>query len=76
MMTLVSAGLALGVAGESHIASSREPGVVARPLAGCPAMLTTYLLRRDTEPSEMLARFVERVATINSSGGTGTSDDS
>lgn len=41
MMALVFAGLALGVAGESHIASTREAGVVARPLAGSPAMLTT-----------------------------------
>ena len=39
MMTLVSAGLALGLAGAAHIASSREPGVVARPLAGRPPML-------------------------------------
>ena len=66
MMTLVSAGLALGLAGEAHIASSREPGVVARRLAGKPYMLTTYLLRRDAEPSEMLARFIERVAFIDS----------
>lgn len=69
MMTLVSAGLALGLAGEAHIASSREPGVVARRLAGKPYMLTTYLLRRDAEPSEMLARFIERVAFIDSADG-------
>ena len=50
MMALVSAGLALGLAGTAHIAASREPGVVGRPLAGRAPMLTTYLLRRDTEP--------------------------
>ena len=66
MMTLVSAGLALGLAGAAHIACSREPGVVARPLAGKPPMLTTYLLRRDAELSEMLTRFIGRVANINS----------
>ena len=65
MMTLVSAGLALGLAGEAHIASSREPGVVARRLEGKPPMLTTYLLRRDAEPSEMLARFVNRHAKLS-----------
>lgn len=65
MMTLVSAGLALGLAGAAHIASSRESGVVARRLAGTPPMLTTYLLRRADEPSEMLARFIERVAFID-----------
>ena len=61
MMTLVSAGLALGLAGAAHIASSREPGVVGRPLAGRSPMLTTYLLRRDAEPMQALARFIERL---------------
>lgn len=54
MMTFVSAGLALGLAGAAHIASSHEPGVVGRPLAGKSPMLTTYLLRRDAEPSQAL----------------------
>lgn len=69
MTTLVSAGLALGLAGAAHIAASREPGVLARPLAGKPPRLTTYLLRRDAEPSEVLARFIERVVTIESADG-------
>ncbi|MFW7342392.1 LysR substrate-binding domain-containing protein [Pollutimonas sp. H1-120] len=66
MMALVSAGLALGLAGAAHIASTREPGVVARQLAGRPPMLITYLLRRDAEPSLMLARFIERLEFIES----------
>jgi len=64
MMTFVSAGLALGLAGAAHIASSHEPGVVGRPLAGKSPMLTTYLLRRDAEPSQALARFIERVEAL------------
>ena len=64
MMTFVSAGLALGLAGAAHIASSREPGVVGRPLAGKSPMLTHYLLRRDAEPSQALARFIERVEAL------------
>ena len=64
MMTFVSAGLALGLAGAAHIASSREPGVVGRPLAGKAPLLTTYLLRRDAEPSQALARFIERVEAL------------
>ena len=64
MMTFVSAGLALGLAGAAHIASSREPGVVGRPLAGKSPMLTTYLLHRDAEPSQALARFIERVEAL------------
>lgn len=75
MMTLVSAGLALGLASAAHIAFGREAGVVARRLEGSPTMLTTYLLRRDAEPSEMLARFVERVASIDAAGSdTGAED--
>lgn len=64
MMTFVSAGLALGLAGAAHIACSHEPGVVGRPLAGKSPMLTTYLLRRDAEPSQALARFIERVEAL------------
>jgi DNA-binding transcriptional LysR family regulator len=70
MMTLVSAGPALGLAGAAHIASGRGPGVVARRLAGKSQMLTTYVLHRDVEPSEMLARFIERVASIDSADGS------
>ena len=69
MMALISAGLALGLTGAAHIASSREPGVVGRALADTPPMLTTYLLRSDAEPSDMLARFIERIATIDSMNG-------
>lgn len=64
MMALVAAGFALGLAGASQIATSREPGVVARPLAGRTPMLTTYLLRLDSEPMESLARFIERVGNL------------
>ncbi|OZI38143.1 LysR family transcriptional regulator [Bordetella genomosp. 10] len=66
MMALVSAGFALGLAGASQIAASREPGVVARPLAGRSPVLTTYLLRLDSEPSETLVRFIQRVNAIES----------
>jgi len=66
MMALVSAGFALGLAGKSHIATSRESDVVARPLAMRVPPLTTYLLRPEGEPSEVLARFIGRVQTIKS----------
>ncbi|MFT3813317.1 MAG: LysR substrate-binding domain-containing protein [Acidovorax sp.] len=68
MMTFVSAGLALGLAGAAHIAASHEPNVIGRPLAGKPPMLTTYLLRRDADPSQALARFVERVEALGPGG--------
>jgi len=65
MMALVAAGFALGVAGASQMAVSGEPGVVARPLAGRTPVLTTYLLRLDNAPSQALARFIERVTTLD-----------
>jgi len=66
MMALVSAGFALALAGESHIVTSRESDVVARPLALRVPPLTTYLLRPEDEPSDVLARFIERVQRIES----------
>ncbi len=65
MMMLVAAGFALGLAGDSQLAASRHPGVVARPLAGRSPMLTTYLLRPGRDPSQELARFVERVSHLD-----------
>lgn len=65
MMVVVSAGFALGLADEPHIAASRESGVVARPLAGRSPMLTTYLLRPEGVPSDTLVRFIERVQAID-----------
>lgn len=65
MMALVAAGFALGLASAPHIAASREPGVVARPLAGRSPLLTTYVLQREGEPSEAVSRFIERVQAID-----------
>ena len=75
MMTLVSAGFALGLAGAANIAASREPGVVARPLAGRSPVLTTYLLRPAGEPSETLSRFIDRVRSVESSEVAGPTHD-
>ncbi|MCK4142438.1 LysR family substrate-binding domain-containing protein [Ralstonia pseudosolanacearum] len=69
MMTLVSAGFALGLAGASQISASREPSVVARPLADGSHKLTTYLLRVGSKPSDALARFIERVYAIEPPNG-------
>lgn len=67
MMALVSAGLAVGLATAPQVKASREHGVVMRPLAARHSVLTTYLLRLDAEPSPMLARFIERLASIEPS---------
>ncbi|MEJ5030217.1 LysR family transcriptional regulator [Comamonas sp. MYb69] len=76
MMALVASGVAVGLAGAAHIAFSREMGIVGRQLAGTPPMLMTYLLRRDTEPSPMLARFIERIATIDAGRDGNVADGS
>ena len=65
MMALVSAGFALGLTSAPHIAAGREPGVVARPLAGRSPVLTTYVLHREGESLEVLSRFIERVQAID-----------
>lgn len=64
-LTLVAAGYALALVGESSLAVSRNEGVVARPLVGRSPMLTTWLLRRDAVPSQTLRRFIERVILPN-----------
>lgn len=61
MITLVAAGFGLGFATEANVSACNHPDIVIRPLAGRSPVLTTYLLRRDTEPSEQLRRFIERI---------------
>jgi hypothetical protein len=65
MMALVAASFALGLAGASQIATNREQGSVARPFAGRSPMLTTYLLRLEGEPSEILTISWIGLATSN-----------
>lgn len=60
MLTLVAAGYGLSFVNEAHMAPCRHPEVVSRSLAGRSLMLTTYLLRPDTDPPEQLSRFIGR----------------
>ena len=64
MMTLVAAGYGLGLANKFHMTVCHYPEVVVRPLAGRPLMLTTYLLRPETNPSEPLSRFMARAIPV------------
>ncbi|MFF6656537.1 LysR family transcriptional regulator [Pseudomonas aeruginosa] len=61
MIALVAAGFGLGFTTEAHVSACSHPDIVTRPLAGRSPMLTTYLLRRATEPTEQLQHFIERV---------------
>ncbi|EQA90422.1 D-alanyl-D-alanine endopeptidase [Burkholderia pseudomallei MSHR338] len=63
-LTLVAAGYALAFVGASQIGTCWRPDVISRPLAGRSPMLTTYLLRRDVDPSETLRRFIDRVGPM------------
>jgi DNA-binding transcriptional LysR family regulator len=66
MMALVSAGYGLGFSSLARINELNNPDVVARQLDGCATMLTTYLVRREGEPAEQLARFIGRVSPAES----------
>jgi hypothetical protein len=60
----VGAGYGVGFSSAAHIAACKTTDVVARPLAGCSFMLTTYLLRPDNEPSEQLSSFIRRASKV------------
>lgn len=68
MLTLVAAGFGLGFATEAHVSACNHPDIVTRHLAGQSPVLTTFLLRRDTEPPEQLRRFIERIRPGGSEG--------
>ncbi|QDF96977.1 LysR family transcriptional regulator [Azoarcus sp. DD4] len=64
MLALVAAGYGIGFSSAAHLAACRYADVVARPLAGDSGVLTTYLLRSDTQPSEQLSNFIARANQV------------
>jgi len=74
MLTLVASGCGIGYAVASQMQKVNRRDIATRPLVGDPPLLATYLLRRQSEPSEPLKRFVERVKAVNTipSGEAGT----
>lgn len=65
MLTLVGAGYGIGFAIGSQVRTLQRPDIAIRPLAGAtPPMLTTYLLRRQGEPSEPTKRLIGRVMSM------------
>ncbi|HSI56184.1 MAG TPA: LysR family substrate-binding domain-containing protein [Ideonella sp.] len=62
MLTMVGAGAGYGIgfAISSQVSVMNRPDVVVWPLTGRSQTLTTYLIRREGEPSAELARFIER----------------
>lgn len=76
MLTMVGAGYGIGFAIASQVSVMNRPDVVVRPLAGRALTLTTYLIRREGEPSAELARFIDRAPPnplqVPVSGAAGT----
>jgi len=66
MLTLVAAGYGVGFSNMARLEASHHKDVIIRPLAGNPFMMTTYLLRPDSEPSEQLNSFMRRVNQVGS----------
>ncbi|MCB2039564.1 MAG: LysR family substrate-binding domain-containing protein, partial [Rhodoferax sp.] len=65
MLTLVGAGYGIGFAIGSQVQTLQRPDIAIRPLAGAtPPTLTTYLLRRQGEPSEPMKRLIGRVMSM------------
>lgn len=63
MIALVAAGYGLGFSSLPRISELHNPDIATRPLAG-QSKLTTYLVRRNSEPSAPLDRFIDRVARV------------
>lgn len=62
MLTLVGAGFGVGFTTETRIATCQRPDVVIRPLAVESAVITTYLLRPDSDSLvTSLERFIVRL---------------
>lgn len=62
MHTLVGAGYGVGFMTATKIPVNQRPDVVFRPLALDSAVITTYLLRSESDsPSDSLERFIDRL---------------
>lgn len=64
MLALVAAGYGVGFSSAAHVSTTRHTEVVARRLVAPPFLLSTFVLRPDTNPSEQLASFLRRVAHV------------
>ncbi|MDX9717460.1 MAG: LysR family transcriptional regulator [Thauera sp.] len=65
MVALVAAGYGVGFSSAAQLGACHYADVVTRPLAGTLCVVTTYLLRSDTQPSEQLSKFIERANQVS-----------
>lgn len=61
LVTLIAAGYGVGFACEQQLAHIQNTDVVTRPLDGTCALVTTYLLKIESDSSAHVARFLERI---------------
>jgi len=64
MLTLVGAGYGIGFAIGAQVQTWQRPDIAMRPLASITPTLTTYLLRRQSEPSEPMKRLMQRAREL------------
>lgn len=64
MLALVAAGYGVGLSSRTHLEGCAQADVVARPLAGESASLTTFLLRPRGEVMEPLRQFIARAERV------------
>jgi DNA-binding transcriptional LysR family regulator len=66
MLTLVAAGYGIGFAIGAPVQALQRADIAIRPLAGFKQpTLTTFLLRRQGQPSEPIKRFLARVKALS-----------
>lgn len=69
MLALVGAGYGISFAIASQVQALHRADISVRPPTGKPPTFTTYLLRRQGEPSEQMKRFIARVRRMNALAG-------
>jgi DNA-binding transcriptional LysR family regulator len=74
MMSLVSAGYALALVGESQMRTSGDTLIRSRPLAGPQSQLSTYLLLRDRPAAPALTRLIDRLRRLDAHNDEAHSD--
>lgn len=64
LVMLVFAGDGIGIATAAQLEAVGSADLVLRPLCDAPCEVKTWLMKRDEEPAESLARFVEQARRI------------
>lgn len=60
----MGAGYGIGFAIGAQVQTWQRPDIAMRPLASITPTLTTYLLRRQSEPSEPMKRLMQRAREL------------